>query len=455
MNTTPTTITFQRKKLLDALTRLLPLTSSRTTIPITNCIVFQVGLRAGTVTSAIDETDDTDEVDEIDGDDNTCMFWQARATNLETFMTIDLEPYVATGQDNEEQLEQKLPGPVAVPCDELKKLVASMSECEDITITVPALDIDGSDKDREGSVVISSASITGKYKLPFFPGDQLPEEKSNEDEWTGPINWNNSDGLLRRVIARNTGNSDKAAVAAANMSEVVLFFPLGGDLVAANTDGYVGAFEAITVSADGAVKVPSDTCDPFELFIDAAKILNEVQGDAQIYTSSNVVRVNGDGFEASFRRPERGNVQDIHGTFQNISKLSKSFKNRIAVNKIDLIHAVNRVDICSQIGRGSRFVPCTLLIFGQKSLRISGDAIGDIYEDITDIGFEGHEAQILVNPVLLKRIIAELGDVLEISYNHDLSGSDLSGRMLLQIILITDQDNENFKGFLSGMVHVD
>lgn len=452
---TTTTITFQRKKLLDALVRCLPLANSKTTLPITSCIVFQMGRQIV----------GPNEVP----NDIPCISWQVRATNMETFLTIDLKPYVASGPDKEE----KLLSPIAIPCDKLKNLVASMSECEAISVTITIPELEGSSKEgtgessdavRTGTVVISSADIKGKYRLPFFPGDQFPTEKKNEGEEPSQLKWNNSNGLLKRVIARNTGNPSKAAANASDMSDVILFFPLDGHLVAANTDGYAGVYETVTIDTEGAEKVSAGACEPFELFLEAAKSLNEFNGDAQIHVSSTVVRVNGDGFEASFLRPESSNVQYLQGTFKNISKLSKAFVSRIAINKTDLLHAVRRTVICGQIGAGAGHssTPSVLLNFGSESLRVSGPATdqGESYEDITDIYTinidEGAEAKILVNPVLLKRVIAELGDVLEISYNHEQAQpDDKTGGKLLQLIAISDQDNENFNGFLSGMVWTD
>lgn len=415
-------ITIPRKPLREALEKCRKLAIRKTTIPITNCVVIE------TLSGDVEEGG---------------VPVRIKATDLETFLYIEMMATTVIRLAGEQDFS------AAIPCGQLLKLAAAL-DGDEITIQV---DTDDGRTGKGTSAVISSYGTTGKYALPVMQAAQFPTEKEDRGKISRPFTWNNDDGLIKRVLAGNTGNREKAGADSLDTSGVLFFFKIDGRFVAANTDGYAGAFEILPNSVCG---LPNEEFPEFSIFIKEALLLSEMVGEIKVKVSPNNILCCGDGFSASFRRPENSKSEYIKGSFENISGMSEGFTSRVAVNKIDLIQAVNRVYISSQTAMqpgAKQIQPCIKLRIDDR-LIVAGENDSSqtentqTFEEISDVGFTGDAAEITFRPDLLKRLLAELGDVIEISYNPELVNSDGD----LNIIMIEDQDNDDFRGFLAGVV---
>ncbi|NIP44856.1 MAG: hypothetical protein GWO41_18195, partial [candidate division Zixibacteria bacterium] len=132
------------------------------------------------------------------------------------------------------------------------------------------------------------------------------------------------------------------------------------EFCAANTDGYLGAIERVDAVADGNNVSPrtGDTPVTFELLHEQVRLLAEIEGILTVSVNSKSVRCcrkkENLSIEIFFIRPaedKKAIADTVRENLDNMLKLMKSsFNGRIAVNKKDLLEAVNRILICATAG---------------------------------------------------------------------------------------------------------
>jgi hypothetical protein len=363
-----------------------------------------------------------------------------RATDLETSLSFTL-----TAVEPDMPLDWQ--GNLLVQCEKLKSLVAAL-KCEEVFL-----------EKKDGKLHVSGDGIAGDFVLSVMSGD-LPRSKeeaenpgSEPGSDTGGIGefsfeWDNSCRLLQRVMAKNSGDPDKASTSVGiNLNSLVAFSIKNRSICVYCTDGALGGAESTEVV--GSQNLRFD----FELFVKEAKLLAEMEGGVEISVTKNSVRCfqkkDNYSMEAVFRRPAgewTASGDTIRKGFADMLELVKSkFNSRAAINKKDLIEAVDRVTICATAAQKKDFMLDLLMILSDNGVKISHPD-SDTEEIITDVEFEGEPGRFSFNPDLLKNILAEQGDILELSYDHEMVKK---GRNLMRIA-IKDQDNEKYCGFIAG-----
>lgn len=378
-----------RKELLSSLKQCSRLTRKRNETPVTDCVIIDV------------DTADADH----DGQGGQCL--RLRATDLEVWMKVHVEAEIEDA------------GCIAPQCVNLERIVSAITHDEVII---------SSQKDR---IVVCPGDLSGKYPVNCLQADLFPSPDEGDDISKGrqePREFLfSNDGIIDRVLAKNSGESKTGTAGVAEVIGSLLFLDLGDEfLTAAHHRGNSAGMEVSTI--------PSVT-GPFDIPVPGALLVSGIEAPTVTISEKWVVFADG-GTTITIRRAGRC---DTTGELANARKYFASLQNKVSCNRFDLLGAIKRVKLCEE---KREFDGAVYLELG-GTLIVKGETGGGT-EEINDVHLDGNTGRALIAISLLEHQLSVLGDNLSISFPDPGEGG------VCQAIGIMDLDNENYLGFIAG-----
>jgi len=375
-----------RKELLLSLKQCSRLARKRNETPVTDCVIIDV---------------DADRA----GQGGQCL--RLRATDLEVWMEVHVEAEIEDA------------GCIAPQCVNLERIVSAITHDEVII---------SSQKDR---IVVCPGDFSGKYPVNCMEGKLFPVPDEDDDISKGRQEPREflfkNDGIIDRVLARNSGERKTGTAGVAEVVGSLLFLDLGDDfLTAAHHRGNSAGIETSTI--------PS-SIGPFDIPVSGALLISGIDVSSMTVHEKWVVFVDGDT-TITIRRT--GQI-DTTGELANARKYFTSLQNKVSCNRFDLLGAIKRVKLCEE---KSDFGGAVYLELG-GTLIVKGETGGGT-EEINDAHLDGNTGRALIAISLLEHQLSVLGDNLSISFPDPGEGG------VCQAIGIRDLDNEDYSGFIAG-----